>query len=323
MSPSESTITNSGIISDNMVLERDQDIPSSHIPVVDLSNPDQELVARAVVKASEEWGVFQVVNHGIPTKVIQRLQNVGRQFFELSEEEKNAVAKPDDSREGYARRYELDLERKTGTVDQLFHNIWPPSSVNYKYWPKNPLDYREANEEYTKHVKMLSEKIMEWLSEGLGLWGEAIKEVISGEYMMIVNYYPPCPHSDLIEGLDPHTDVSGLTLILPNEIPGLQVFKDDHWFGLENIPSAVIVIIGDQIERLSNGRYKSVLHKTTVDKERTRMSWPVLVRPTNDMVVGPFPEIIGHDNPPKFKHIAYKDYIYRKLRHLSFADLDS
>lgn len=107
--------------------------------------------------------------------------------------------------------------------------------------------FRRANEEYTKHVKMLSEKIMEWLSEGLGLWGEAIKEVIGGEYMMIVNYYPPCPHSDLIEGLDPHTDVSGLTLILPNEIPGLQVFKDDHWFDLENIPSAVIVIIGDQI----------------------------------------------------------------------------
>lgn len=69
--------------------------------------------------------------------------------------------------------------------------------------------------------------------------------------------------------------------------------------------------------------YKSVLHKTIVDKEDTRMSWPVLVRPTNDMVVGPFPEIIGHDNPPKFKHIAYKDYIYRKVRHLSLADLDS
>lgn len=89
---------------------------------------------------------------------------------------------------------------------------------------------------------------MEWLSEGLGLWGEAIKEVMGGEYMMIVNYYPPCPHSDLIEGLDPHTDVSGLTLILPNEILGLQVFKDDNWFDLENIPSAVIVIIADQIQ---------------------------------------------------------------------------
>lgn len=74
---------------------------------------------------------------------------------------------------------------------------------------------------------------------------------------------------------------------------------------------------------MSNGRYKSVLHKTTVDKERTRMSWPVLVRPTNDMVVGPFPELTGDDNPPKFKPLAYEDYIYRKVRHLSFDDLDS
>ncbi|KFK28066.1 hypothetical protein AALP_AA8G467300 [Arabis alpina] len=306
-----------------MGLERDQDIQSLHIPVVDLSNPDQELVARAVVKASEEWGCFQVVNHGIPTELMQRLQNLGKQFFELPDAEKAVVAKPEDSREGYARRYEFDLEKKIGTVDQLFHNIWPPSSVDYKYWPTNLLDYRKVNEEYTRQLKMLSEKIMGWLSEGLGLRSEAIKEVVAGEYMLIVNYYPPCPHSDLIEGLDAHTDVSGLTLILPNEIPGLQVFKDDQWIELENIPSAIIVLIADQILRASNGRYKSVLHKTTVDKEKTRMSWPVLVRPTNDMVVGPFLELTGLDNPPKYKPMSYEDYIYRKVRHLSFADIDS
>ncbi|VVB17899.1 unnamed protein product [Arabis nemorensis] len=89
---------------------------------------------------------------------------------------------------------------------------------------------------------MLSEKIMECLSEGLGLRREAVKEVM-GEYMMLVNYYPPCPHSDSFQGLDPHTDVNGFTLILPNEVPGLQVFKDDHWINLEYIPPAIIVII--------------------------------------------------------------------------------
>ncbi|KFK29948.1 hypothetical protein AALP_AA7G198700 [Arabis alpina] len=218
--------------------------------------------------------------------------------------------------------HEVDLENKIGTVDQLSHNIWPPSSVNYKYWPKNPLDYREVNEEYTRQIKMLSEKIMEWLSKGLGLQGEAVKEVMS-EYMMLVNYYPPCPHPDLIQGLDPHTDVNGFTLVLPNEVPGLQVFKDDHWIDLKHIPSAIIVIIGDQILRLSNGRYKNVLHKTTVDKERTRMSWPVLVRPTYDTVVGPFPELTSQDDPPKFKPIAYKDYIYHKFSKLPIVHLDS
>ncbi|KAF3495308.1 hypothetical protein DY000_02055494 [Brassica cretica] len=305
-----------------MVVERDQDIPSSRVPIIDLSNPDQELVARAVVKASEEWGVFQLINHGITTELIQRLHDVGRRFFELSEAEKKDVAKLDDSREGYARRYTLDLEKRIGTVDQLFHNVWPPSAVNYSYWPKNPQDYREVNEEYTRQVKMLSEKIMEWLSVGLGLRREAINEVVGGEYLLNVNYYPPCPHPDVIEGLDAHTDISGLTLLLTNEIPGLQVFKDDQWIDVEYIPFAVIVNISDQILRISNGKYKSVLHKTTVDKEKTRMSWAVLVRPTNDMVVGPFTELIG-DDPPKFKSMVYKDYIYRKVRNLPFVDLDS
>lgn len=89
-----------------------------------------------------------------------------------------------------------------------------------------------------------------------------------------------------------------------------------------HIPFAVIVNISDQILRISNGKFKSVLHKTTVDKEKTRMSWAVLVRPTNDMVVGPFTELIG-DDPPKFKSMVYKDYIYRKVRNLPFVDLDS
>ena len=103
------------------------------------------------------------------------------------------------------------------------------------------------NEEYTRQVKMLSEKIMEWLSEGLGLRREAINEVVGGEYLLNVNYYPPCPHPDVIEGLDAHTDISGLTLLLTNEIPGLQVFKDDQWIDVEYIPFAVIVNISDQI----------------------------------------------------------------------------
>ncbi|CAN6842720.1 unnamed protein product, partial [Brassica oleracea var. botrytis] len=178
---------------------------------------------------------------------------------------------------------------------------------------------REVNDECTKHVKMLSEKIMEWLSEGLGLRREAINEVVGGEYLLNVNYYPPCPHPDVIRGLNPHTDVSGLTLLITNEIPGFQVFKDDQLIEVEYIPFAVIVNISDQI--------LSVLHQTTVDKERIRMSWVVLVRPTKDTVVGPFPELIGQDDPPKFRPMLYKDYIYRKttlckqLHNATYANL--
>lgn len=110
--------------------------------------------------------------------------------------------------------------------------------------------FREVNEEYAVHVKKLSETLLEFLSEGLGLKPEALKEGLGGEtaeYMMKINYYPPCPRPDLALGVPAHTDLSGITLLVPNEVPGLQVFKDDHWFDAEYIPSAVIVHIGDQI----------------------------------------------------------------------------
>ena len=70
------------------------------------------------------------------------------------------------------------------------------------------------------------------------------------------------------------------------------------------------------LQRLSNGRYKNVLHRTTVDKDRTRMSWPVFLEPHREMIVGPLPELISDDNPPKYKPFAFKDYSYRKLNKL-------
>lgn len=131
--------------------------PTPAIPVVDLSDPDEESVARAVVKASEEWGIFQVVNHGIPTELIKRLQEVGRTFFELPSAEKESVAKPVDAKdiEGYGTKLQKEVEGKKAWVDHLFHRIWPPSCVNYSFWPKNPPEYRYMLENKTVTVVIL------------------------------------------------------------------------------------------------------------------------------------------------------------------------
>lgn len=67
---------------------------------------------------------------------------------------------------------------------------------------------------------------------------------------------------------------------------------------------------------MSNGRYKSVLHRSIMDKEKTRMTWPVLIDPMPGMVVGPLPELIGDENPPKFESLTLEDYIYRRTNML-------
>ncbi|KAF2549438.1 hypothetical protein F2Q70_00022909 [Brassica cretica] len=69
---------------------------------------------------------------------------------------------------------------------------------------------------------------------------------------------------------------------------------------------------------MSIGKYKSAQHRATMDKEKTRMSWPVFVESSLDHESGPLPELItGDDNAPKFKPFVYKDYKFRKLKKLA------
>ncbi|KAF3500784.1 hypothetical protein F2Q69_00040113 [Brassica cretica] len=73
-----------------------------------------------------------------------------------------------------------------------------------------------------------------------------------------------------------------------------------------------------ELERMSNGKYKNAEHRATMDKEKTRMSWPVFVESSLDHEFGPLPELItGDDNAPKFKPFVYKDYKVRKLKKLA------
>ena len=67
------------------------------------------------------------------------------------------------------------------------------------------------------------------------------------------------------------------------------------------------------VQILSNGKYKSVLHRTTVKKDMTRMSWPVFLEPPPELAIGPLPKLTSEDNPPKYKKKRYCDYVYCKL----------
>ncbi|RZS09939.1 hypothetical protein BHM03_00041076 [Ensete ventricosum] len=145
-------------------------------------------------------------------------------------------------------------------------------------------------------------------SKGLGLEEAAHRDAVGGrdlEFLLKINYYPPCPRPDLALGVVAHTDMSANTILIPNHVPGLQVFKDGHWFDAKYVPDAIIVHIGDQIEVrtyiLSNGEYKSVLHRTTVTKEKARMSWPVFCSPPGETAIGPLPQLVSYDAPAKDK----------------------
>ncbi|KAK6939842.1 Isopenicillin N synthase-like, Fe(2+) 2OG dioxygenase domain [Dillenia turbinata] len=288
------------------------------VPVIDFGSSDEKGLVKAIAEASQDWGLFQIVNHDIPTDVIKKLQEVGKQFFELPPEEKEKYAKPEGSTsvEGYGTKLQKEIEGKKGWVDHIFHKIWPPLYINYRFWPQNPPSYRAANEEYAKCLHEVVNKLMGYLGKGLGLEEGELKTSVGGDdlvYLLKINYYPPCPRPDLALGVVAHTDMCALTILVPNEVQGLQVCRDERWYDVKYIPNALIIHIGDQLEIVSNGKYKAVLHRSTVTKDKTRMSWPVFLEPPSDFAVGPHPMLVSDENQAKFKTKKYSDYVYCKL----------
>jgi len=288
------------------------------VPVIDLSEPGS---GARVAAAAREWGLFQVVNHGVPSPVVAELQRVGREFFALPREEKERYAMdPASGRiEGYGTKLQRDLEGKKTWNDFFFHIVAPPAKVDHGVWPRSPPGYREANKEYCRHMQRLAGELLGHLSLGLGLEEGAMAEAFGGGdlvFLQKINLYPPCPQPELTLGVAPHTDMSTLTILVPNEVQGLQVFKDGHWYDAKYVPDALIIHIGDQIEIFSNGAYKAVLHRTTVSKEKTRMSWPVFVEPPEEQVVGPHPQLVTGESPAKYKARKYKEYQHCKINKL-------
>ncbi|PON80861.1 Oxoglutarate/iron-dependent dioxygenase [Trema orientale] len=222
------------------------------VPVVSLSHP-HDVVVKEIGAAAAEWGFFLLTDHGMPPSLIRRLQEVGQVFFELPQEEKEAYANDHASGkfEGYGTKMTKNHEAKVEWIDYFFHVMSPLSKVNPEFWPKNPPSYREVTEEYNTEVLRMTDEVLQLLSEGLGLEGKVLKSRLGGEEIeleMKINMYPPCPQPELALGVEPHTDMSALTILVPNEVPGLQVWKDDHWVAVDYLPNALFVHIGDQIE---------------------------------------------------------------------------
>nr|GMC69570.1 protein SRG1-like [Ipomoea batatas] len=124
-----------------------------------------------------------------------------------------------------------------------------------------------------------------------------------------MNHYPRCPQPDKVIGLYPHSDATGITIVLQlNETEGLQVKKDGMWIPVKPLPDAFIVNIGDIIEILSNGTYHSAEHRAIVNSKEERLSIATFFNPRLDAELGPAPTLITPQNPAKFRTVGVEDY---------------
>ena len=176
----------------------------------------------------------------------------------------------------------------------------------------------EVTSEYARRLRELASKVLRVLSLGPGLEeGRLEKEVGGMQELMLqmkINYYPICPQPELALGLEAHTDVSALTFLLHNMVPGLQFFLENKWITAKCVPDSILLHIGDTIEILSNGKYKSILHRGLVNKEKVRISWAVFCEPPKEKIIlKPLPETVSEEEPAQFPPRTFAQHIQHKL----------
>ncbi|KAK3157119.1 hypothetical protein QOZ80_2AG0116430 [Eleusine coracana subsp. coracana] len=208
----------------------------------------------------------------------------------------------------------LCLRSRSSTGDMFYLVLRPNESRDMRFWPACPPSFRTSIDRYSTETAKVARCLLEFMAKHLGVEPESLLEMFHGQSQGLrMNYYPPCRQANKVLGMSPHTDAAGLTLLLQvNGVPGLQIRKDGKWLALDALDGAFIVNVGDVLEILSNGKYKSVEHRAVVHPNRERISAAVFHRPCQDALIGPLPELVKNDGgKARYNSVGYLDFMKR------------
>ncbi|KAF9620484.1 hypothetical protein IFM89_013101 [Coptis chinensis] len=263
---------------DNKIIPSNEEC--SKLPLIDLNqlnqgNLQRENCKKEMVKAAMEWGFFQVVNHGVPSKVLESMRceivNMFREPFE---------------------KKSLNSEYRWGTptATRLSDFSWSeafhiPLDIVVL---EGPLDTpRSTIKELVKILFELAQKIAKILGESSSCESNFFNEsCLPSNSFIRMNRYPQCLIDDNVYGLVKHTDTNFLTILYQDQsVEGLQVAKDGIWVTVKPIPEALIINVGDLFQSWSNGAYKSAEHRVMANRHTERFSMAYFFCPTDNTVI--------------------------------------
>ncbi|KAL1360693.1 hypothetical protein HN51_006084 [Arachis hypogaea] len=287
------------------------------LPIIDLSNfHDQSRryqIINEIRNACKEFGFFQVINHGIDESAINEALKAAEEFFNLPHDEKMCLFSDDVHK---PVRYGTSLNHARDEVfcwrDFIKHYSHPlPDWIHL--WPSNPPSYRKNMGNYAEAVQGLQNKLMEMIFESLGLNPSYLEEEVNGgSQLLAVNCYPACPEPELTLGIHPHSDYGSITVLLQTR-SGLEFKnKNNNWEAVPLVEGGLVVQLGDQMEVLSNGVYKSVIHRATVNVDKKRFSIVSLHSFAMDKKIGPAKELVDdnhHQLPKCYNEFSFREFL--------------
>jgi isopenicillin N synthase-like dioxygenase len=281
------------------------------LPIVDMTplmrrddTPARAGVATRIAAACRDTGFFYVRGHGIDDAVMARLEVASRRFFALPREAKQAIAM---ARGGRAWRgwFPLEGELTSGVPDRkegLYLGTelpddhprvragWPLHGVNL--WPREVPELRPAVEAYVSAAVRAAHALMEGIALALGLDDDYFARTYTAVptvLFRIFHYPPQAPAADARWGVGEHTDYGLLTLLAQDRYGGLQVRTPDGWIDAPPVDGTLVCNIGDMLDRLTGGWFRSTPHRVRNVSGHDRLSFPLFFDPDFAARIEPLP----------------------------------
>ncbi len=280
---------------------------TDRLPIIDIGSlrsdsRDLARVGAALDRACGEFGFFYITGHGIDPALSTRMIALARDFFASPLEQKMAIAMEHGGRawRGY---FPVDGELTSGRPDRkegiYFGTELGPDDPRVRagvplhganLFPPLP-GFRDTLLAYIDEVAALGQLLLKGIAGGLGLSQDYFLERYTRDptvLFRIFNYPPATAGADENElGVGEHTDYGLLTLLRQDEVAGLQIWHYDRWLPAPPVPDSFVCNVGDMLERLTNGRYVSALHRVRNVSTRDRISMPLFLDPGFDAVLEP------------------------------------
>jgi isopenicillin N synthase-like dioxygenase len=263
-------------------------------------------VAAAIDAACRDTGFFSIVGHGVDPELRSRLDALAREFFSEDDAEKAEIAMAHggrawrgwfpvggeltsgipDRKEGIYFGAELDADNPRVRAGVPLHGP--------NLFPRRPAALRPTVLEYLDAMTALGHTVMRGVALALGLAPDWFSRELTADPTILFRIfcYPPTPDHDADEwGVREHTDYGLLTIVGQDEVGGLQVRSTRGWIDAPPDADAFVCNLGDMLERMTGGRYRSTPHRVRNAGASARLSFPFFFDPGWDAEVRPVPEI--------------------------------
>ena len=313
------------------------------LPVIDMSplfeprdRAANRQVADQIREACRAFGFFYVVGHGMDAPLVSALENASRRFFALPESEKMKSAMRFGGRawRGY---FPLGDELTSGVADQkegfYFGSELPPDHPRVvaglplhgpNLWPDAVPELRGLVLPYMDAMATIAQTLLAGIAMSLDLPRGYFEATYTSSPTLLfrIFHYPPTTEGGW--GVGEHTDYGLLTLLAQDRHGGLQVRTGETWIDAPPIEGALVCNLGDMLDRLTGGWFRSTLHRVRNTSGQARLSFPFFFDPDFEADLQPLPSVANRDpenaNRPRWDDAdllafegTYGDYLISKV----------